>query len=63
MGMFFLNLKLEISFFDLVATAFCPVTVVSSSIAISINFLSATAPLTPLFKQILVILGTCITEL
>ena len=41
----------------MVATAFCPVILLSSSMAISINFLSVTAPFTPRFKQILVSLG------
>ena len=54
------SLKLEMSFLETVATAFCPLIVVISLIAPSINFLSDTASPIPWLRQILVILGTCI---
>src|SRR5262245_33358203 len=62
-GMFSLNLKLEIAFFDLVDTAFWPLMLVISSKATSINFLSDTATPIPLLMQIFSILGTCIIDL
>src|SRR6478752_6177707 len=62
-GTFALNLKLEMSFFDFVDTAFCPVIEVISSRATSISFLSDTAMPIPLLIQIFSILGTCMIDL
>ena len=56
-------LKPAIAFFDLVTTGFWPAILVRSPTALSITFLSETASLTPMLSVILVMRGTCITDL
>ncbi len=62
MGIFLRSLKLDISFLDNVATAFCPVMADNSAMAVSIIFLSATAIPKPWLMTIFSNFGTCITE-
>src|SRR5690606_24097789 len=61
--MFLRSLKLEISLLETVGIAFCSEMSVFSFTASSISFLSATAPFTPWFKQILTRRGHCLIVL
>ena len=59
MGIPLLSLKFEMSFFDLVATAFCPLIAVISLIPKSMSFLSAMASPNPWLIEIFNSRGTC----